>query len=156
MPARSPRYFFIHQFTQFTRLTQLFTYSITQLLNHSSTRLLDYSSHLLIYIITYTFTYLLIYIFTYFKVHWKAVFPLFPAPGRKSPFIHIVIELLHNYLLPVRLAKAFFIRFSTSSLWVLVIPGERPNPSMFRPTRIRVEWTGAEGSMFPWSDVYKC
>merc|ERR1719347_1322320 len=51
---------------------------------------------------------------------------------------------------PVRLAKAFFIRFSTPSLCSLVIPGERPNPSILRPTRILVECTGAAGSIFPW------
>merc|ERR1711973_301960 len=48
---------------------------------------------------------------------------------------------------PLRFANAFFIRFSTSILCCLVIPGERPNPSIFRPTRIRVDWTFlADGS----------
>ena len=36
--------------------------------------------------------------------------------------------------------------------WPLVIPGERPKPSMERPTRILVDFTGAEGSMLPWRE----
>merc|ERR1712172_301491 len=49
----------------------------------------------------------------------------------------------------VRLAKAFFIRFSTPTLCSLVMPGERPNPSMERPTLILQECTGAAGSTLP-------
>ena len=36
---------------------------------------------------------------------------------------------------PVILAKAFFMRPSTSSLCSLVMPGDKRNPSMLRPTR---------------------
>merc|ERR1712013_117186 len=62
-------------------------------------------------------------------------------------------EVIINKLLPARssvsLPRALLISFSTSIRCCLVIPGERPNPSMLRPTRIRVEWTGTPSLMFP-------
>ena len=50
-------------------------------------------------------------------------------------FLHQAIKLFNKYL-PVNLAKAPLMSFSTPTRCSLVIPGESPNPWMDRPTRI--------------------
>merc|ERR1719319_646183 len=59
----------------------------------------------------------------------------------KNAFAKLEGDLAGSYY-----AKAFFMRASTSTRCCLVIPGERPNPWMERPTRILQEGTGTSGS----------